>query len=536
MGISNYRERRVLFAVTWAIVIGLVLVGCGTTAAPTASPATEPPAPTEAPPTPVPPTPVPPTPVPPTPEPKVLNYCHRFDATGLSPDIASFWSQLGVVEGLTRLDPEAVLQPALATEWTMTGDKTWEFKLREGVTFHNGEPFNADAAAFALNRYSGLENARPELKGASVVAQDEYTIEITTQAHCPFLPQLFTNYATGIMHSDAFDAEGNGVEVIGTGPYQYVEWVKDEYATLGKNPDYWRGEPKIDTVNLPRIKDVHTRATMLRTGEIDIARGLSIEDAKALQAESDIVITETPQTRYRVIYFNNSAPPFDDVRVRQAINYAIDREALVKYVLEGYGTVAQGPFLPTLPWGNSDIKGYAYDPDRAKALLKEAGQENLTFTLMTYSSRPTLPLVAQAVQAQLAEIGVTVDLQVGEYSACKKAVTDNTHEAILIARGPVYGGYEPTTLYASDYSCEGNYNWSVYCNADFDARLAEAQATDDTEARYAISQELEQMLVADAVDAFLNYYVGLDGYRKNVSGFVAHRLEMGPPMHLIDIQ
>ena len=524
MSTSSSRERSVLFALTWAVVIVLLLVGCAAPAAPTPTPK------------PAEPTKVPPTPVPPTPEPKELNFCHRFDATGLSPDIASYWVQLGVVEGLTRLDPEAVLQPALATEWEVTGDKTWEFELRKGVAFHNGEPFNAEAAAFALNRYSGLENARPELKGMLVAAKDEYTIEITTPTHCPFLPELFTNYTTAIMHEDAFDAEGNGIAVIGTGPYQYVEWVKDEYATLKKNSGYWGGEPKIDIVNLPRIKDVHTRGTMLRTGELDVARGLDIEDAKALQSESDIVIVETPQTRYRVIYFNNSQPPFDDVRVRKAINYAIDRDALVKYVLEGYSEAAQGPFLPTLPWGNPDIKGYGYDPDAAKALLKEAGQENLSFSICTYTSRPTLPLVAQAVQAQLADIGVTVDLQVGEYSACKKLVTDNTHEAILIARGPVYGGYEPTTLYASDYSCDGNFNWSVYCNPDFDALLAEAQATDDTEARYAISKDLEQMLVDEAANVWLNYYVGLDGHRSNVSGFMPHRLEMGPPMHLIDIQ
>jgi len=522
MRTRSSRERRVLFVVTSIVLLSLVLAGCKPAPTPT--------------PKPVAPTKVPPTPIPPTPEPKVLNYCHRFDATGLSPEIASFWEQLGVVETLTWLDPEGVLQPALATEWKPTGDKTWEFRLREGVTFHNGEPFNAEAAAFALNRYAGLTKARPELRDLVAVVKDEYTIEITTKKHCPYLPQMFTNYTSGIMPAAAFDAEGNGIAVIGTGPFEFVEWIKDEYATLKKNPNYWGGEPKVDIVNLPRIKDVHTRATMLRTGELDIARGLDIEDAKALQSDPDIVITETPQTRYRVIYFNNSKPPFDDVRVRKAINYAIDREVIVKYILEGYGEVAQGPFLPTLPWGNPNLKGYNYDPDAAKALLKEAGQENLTFSLMTYSSRPTLPLVAQAVQAQLAEIGVTVDLQVGEYSACKKAVTDNAHDAILIARGPVYGGYEPTTLYASDYSSNGNFNWSAYSNPEFDALLAKAQATDDTEARYALCQELEQMLVDDAVDAFLNYYVGLDGYRKNVTGFVAHRLEMGPPMHLIDIQ
>jgi len=502
-----------------ALVLAGLVVGCTATPAPTSKP-----------------TEVPPTPVPPTPEPKVLNIGPRFDAKGLSPDMTNQWTKYGVVENLTYLDPEGNLVPALATEWKVTGDRSWEFKLREGVTFHNGKPFNAEVAVFALNRYFGLDSARSELKGASAVVKDDYTIEVTTKKHIPYLPQLFTNYTTGIMHPDAFDAEGNATKVIGTGPYMLEEWVKDEYATLKKFADYWGGVPNIDTINLLRIPDPHIRATMLKTGELDIARGIPIADAKAFESDSDIEVFVTPQTRYRVIYFNNSKPPFDDVRVRKAINYAIDREALVKYVLEGYGTVAQGPFLPTLPWGNPDLKGYNYDPEAAKALLKEAGAENLSFTLMTYTSRPELPLLAQAIQAQLAEIGVTVEIQAGEYSACKKAVSNNTHEAVLIARGPVYGGYDPTTLYASDYASDGGYNWSKYSNADFDALLAKAQVTDDTAERYAICQELEQKLVDEAVDAFLNYYVGLDGVRKGVSGFAPHRLEMGTPMHFLDIE
>ena len=105
----------------------------------------------------------------------------------------------------------------------------------------------------------------------------------------------------------------------------------------------------------------------------------------------------------------------------------------------------------------------------------------------------------------------------------------------MIARGPVYGGYDPTTLYASDYSTDGGFNWSIYHDSDFDARLAEAQATDDTATRYALCQELEQILVDEAVNVFLNYYVGLDAVRKNVSGFTPHRLEMGSPMHFLDV-
>lgn len=365
--------------------------------------------------------------------------------------------------------------------------------------------------------------------------KDGHTIEITTKEPIPYLPQLLTDYTTGIMHPDAFNADGEAVRVIGTGPYEVVEWVKDEHATLTRFAGYWGGVPRIDTVNLLRIPDPHTRATMVRTGELDIARGIPIADAQAMLVDSDIEVIVTPQTRYRVIYLNNSAPPFDDVRVRKAVNHAIDREALVEYVLDGYGTVAQGPFLPALPWGNPDIQGYAYDPDKAKALLREAGQENLTFSLCTYSSRPSLPLIAQAVQAQLADIGVTVDLQVGEYSACKKAVSERTHQAVMIARGPLYGGYDPTTLYASDYSTGGGFNWSIYHNVGFDDRLAEAQATDDAATRYALCQQLEQTLVDEAVGVFLNYYVGLDAVRKNVTGFAPHPLEMGSPMHVLDI-
>jgi peptide/nickel transport system substrate-binding protein len=526
MTIHSSRQRRALCAVTCALVIGLVLAGCAAPATPTP---TAKPKPATA-------TPVPPTPVPPTPVPKVLNFGPLFDAKGLSPDMDNFWTKLGCVENLTYLDSDGSLIPALATEWTITGDKSWEFTLREGVTFHNGQPFNAEAAVFALNRYFGLDSARSELKGATASATGDYLIQITTAQHIPYLPQLFTDYTTGIMHADAFNADGEATTVIGTGPFKMIEWVKDEYATLHKFADYWGGEPHIDIINLLRIPDLHTRATMVKTGELDIARGIALTDAKAMMNDPNIVIMVTPQTRYRVIYFNNSAPPFDDVRVRKAINYAIDREALVEYVLEGYGSVAQGVFLPTLPWGNPDLKGYNYDPDAAKALLKEAGQEDLTFTLCSYTSRPSLPLIAQAVQAQLAEIGVTVELEVGEYSACQKAVSDLTHEAVLIARGPLYGGYDPTTLYASDYASDGGYNWSIYRNPEFDALLSQAQATDDPDTRYTLSQELEKLVVDEAVDVFLSYYVGIDAVRANVTGFTPHRLEMGSPMHLLDIE
>ena len=521
--------RKCKYWIAALIVIGLVLAGC---AGPEATPS-ESTAPTMPPEQPEAPTAEPP---PPTEEPKVLNLGPLFDAKGLSPDLTNFWSNYGVVENLTNLDPEGVLVPALAVEWEMTGDKTWEFTLREGVSFHNGTPCDADAVVFALTRYVGLDSARSELKGATIAAKDALTVEITTPEHVPYLPQLLTNYTTGIMAPEAFDAEGNATEVIGTGPYILVEWIKDEHATLTKNASYWGGMPKVDTINLLRIPDTHTRATMVTTGELDIAEGIPIADAIAMADDPNIVVIETPQTRYRVVYLNNSAPPFNDVRVRKALNYAVDRDAMVAYILEGYGSVAQGPFLPTLPWGNPDIKGYTYDLEAAKALLKDAGAENLTFNLCTYTSRAELPLLAQAYQAQLAEIGVTVNLEVGEYSACQKSVSDGTHEAILIARGPVYGGYDPMTLYASDYACDGNYNWSSHCDPEFDALLAEAQPVDDTATRYQYSQQIEQMLVDEAVNVFLNYYVGLVAVRSNVSGYVPHRLEMGSPMHLVDIQ
>ena len=529
-------EKRVLAALSLLAIVGLLAVGC--TATPTEVPATEVPAaevpPTEPPAAEVPPTEVPPTEAPPT-EPKVLNMSPTFDAKGLSPDMTNFWTKYGAVENLTTLNDDAALAPALALAWERTDDNSWEFELRQGVAFHNGEPFDADVAAFALNRYFGLETASGPLKGAIATAKDEFTLQITTLDPAPFLPHLFMNYTTGIMHPDAFGADGVATEVIGTGPYQVIEWVKDEHATLEKFAGYWAAEPKIDTINLLRIPDPHTRATMVRTGELDIAEGIPIADAIDMEGDGNIQVFATPQTRFRVIYLNNSAPPFDDVRVRQAINYAIDRDAMVDYVLEGYGTVAQAPFLDTLPWGNPGIDGYTYDPDKAKQLLAEAGQEQLSFRMMTYSSRAELPLLAQAAQAQLAEIGVTVDLQVTEYSALKKAVSDQDFDALLIARGPLYGGYDPTALYSSDYTTDGSYNWSLYHNGEFDARLAEAQSNDDSAARYAICQELEQDLVDQAVNAFLNYYVGLDAVRSNVSGFKPHTLELGSPMHLLDI-
>jgi peptide/nickel transport system substrate-binding protein len=542
MNMSMYFRKSLILGVVFTIVF--FAAGCSTAATP-AIPETEaPPEQTEAPPEEtealpeeteaLPEQTEEPQAEPTEPETKEINIGPNFDAKGLSPDLTNFWTVFGVVENLTTLDPEGDLVPALAIEWEMTGNETWDFTLREGVQFHNGQPLNADAVASALNRYIGLESARTELQGATITAIDEYTIEITTQKHEPYLPQLMTDYTMGIMAPEAFDGDGNPVEVIGTGPFVLVEWIQDEHATLMKFDDYWGDSPKVDRINLLRIPDPHTRATMIRTGELDIAEGMPVTDAISLAGESDIDVFEVPQTRYRVIYLNNSAPPFDDVRIRKAINYAIDRDALVEYILEGYGSVAQSPFLPTLPWGTNEIEGYSYDPDTAKALLEEAGAENLTFSLCTYTSRAELPLLAQAIQAQLAEIGVTAELEVGEYSACQKSVSDGTHEAVLIARGPLYGGYDPMTLYASDYACDGGYNWSSYCDPEFEALLSEAQVVDDLSKRYELSQDMEQFLVDKAVDVFLNYYVGIDATRSDVTGYIPHPLEMGSPLQLVD--
>jgi len=442
-------------------------------------------------------------------------------------------SYIGMLETLVKVDYDGNMVPSLAESWSQVDDTTWEFKLRQGVSFTNGEPFNADAVVKALNY---IKNAPTPPRGitaetfTSIEAVDEYTVHIKTATFDALVPNRLTSPCTGILAPSAYIAESGPIDPFntGTGPFILSDEVPDQSLTMVKNPNYWGGDVKLDKATVLFVPDPQIRSGMLQTGELDINIHVPPEQLPILAGDPDITVERMETPRTTTLHLNMSRPPFNDLKVRQAIGYAIDKQAIVDATLEGVGAPAIGPIAPSEPWVNPDLVGQPFDPEKAKALLAEAGYEEgeLTVGLWTYPTRANLPLTAIAIQDMLADVGVTVEVRLAPYDPMEPDVLAGNYDMFIVSRNHVLDSFDPEGFFTSDYSCEGTYNMDLFCDENFDKLLVESRGLTDMEARYEIYRQLQSILVDEqAVGNFLNYTEILDGYRNNVLNFKVHPLE-----------
>ena len=442
-------------------------------------------------------------------------------------------SYIGILETLVKVDYDGNMVPSLAESWEQVDDTTWQFNLRKGVTFTNGEPFNADAVIKSLNY---IINSPTPPRGitkdtfASIEAKDENTVLIKTAVKDTLVPNRLTSPVTGIMAPSAYKAESGPIDPFntGTGPFILTEEVPDQSLTLVKNPNYWGGKVNLDKVTVLYVPDAQIRAGMLQTGEIDLDIHVPVEQVPVLKEDPNLQILELQTPRTTTLHMNLKKAPFNDVKVRQAINYALDKQAIVDATLEGIGAPATGPIAPSEGWFNTELKGYNYDPEKAKALLAEAGiaEGSLTVSLWTYPTRANLPPTAVAIQKMLGDVGINVDIRIAQYDPMEPEVLGGNYDMFIISRNHVLDTYDPQGFFSSDYSCKGSFNMDQFCDEKFDELLAQASTLTDPEARNDIYRQLQTILVDDqAVGAFLNYTVIIDGVSNRVQNFKIHPLE-----------
>jgi peptide/nickel transport system substrate-binding protein len=448
-------------------------------------------------------------------------------------DDAFSMSYIGVLETLVKVDYDGFMVPCLAESWTQVTDTTWQFTLRQGVTFTNGEPFNAAAVVNALNY---IKNSPTPPRGItadtflSIEATDDYTVVITTATFDALVPNRLTSPNTGILAPSAYTAASGPVNPFntGTGPFILTNEIPDQSLTVVKNSNYWGGNVNLDEVTILYVPDVQIRAGMLQTGEIDIDIHVPVEQLPILAQDSSISILRMQTPRTTTLSLNMSRPPFNDLRMRQAVAYAIDREAIVIATLEGIATPGVGPISPPEAWVNPDLAGYPYNPDMARQLLAEAGyaEGELTVGLWTYPDRPYLPTSAVAIQGMLADVGINVEVRVAQYDPMIPDVTAGNFDMFLASRNHVLDNFDPEGFFSSDYTCTGSYNLNLFCDPQYDTLLAEARTLTDVEARYAIYRQLQSILVDEqCVGIYLNYTEIVDGVRSNVVNFRIHPLE-----------
>ncbi len=310
--------------------------------------------------------------------------------------------------------PELKLVPKLATSWEIVNPTTWRFKLRQGVKFHNGQELTSEDVKFTFEAANGPRSVKRSLVAQidKVEAIDRYTVQVVTkQPDAALLARLAYLY---ILNKAAYekDAEEYGRNPVGTGMFQVVKWDKDQQLVLQAFANYWGPKARAAKLTVKPVKEATARLSELQTGRADIIRGVPVEMAKELGRDNQVQVIVARGVRQIYYPLNALKPPFNDKRVRQAVNYAVDREAIVKNILEGYGEVRTGPFSPK-QWGaDPAVKGYTYDLQKARQLLREAGYPNgidVTWDITSGTAVKDVE-IGEAVANMLRQVGIRVQL------------------------------------------------------------------------------------------------------------------------------
>src|SRR2546428_379049 len=385
-------------------------------------------------------------------------------------------------------------KPMLAESWRIVNDTTWEFKLRKGVRFHNGEPFTAHAVKATIDYALDPANKTHFTAAAywglvrEVQVVDDHTVRFLTKQPWPNLIDSASLTNGLIMPAKALRELGPaklGEKPIGTGPFKFVEWRRDERLVLERNPDYWPGPAGVSRVTFRFIREFSARMAALLSGEIDIMKDVPPHAVEAVERSGRARLRATVSSRINYLALVNLKPgPMQDVRVRRAMNHAVDVEELIKQVLKGRATRMCGPPAPP----NADYapaECYTHDPARAHALFKEAGVDpsRLVLTLDTPSGRYPLDKdVSLAIAAQLQRIGIKVNVVVNEWGThLDKIKNRNTGDMFFLGWGPALHGQgtmQPLFLHDQTYSSYGN-------NAVLNEKIARAATLLDPKARAA---------------------------------------------------
>ncbi|MFC2031347.1 ABC transporter substrate-binding protein [Chloroflexota bacterium] len=499
---------------------------------PTEVPPTDvPPEPTEVPPTDVPPTEVPPTEVPPTdvpPEPTELRIGLSLDVESMDPffvNQAAGWSVVhALFDHLVDRDFEGNIVPALATEWTATEDPpSIEFTLRDDVTFHNGEPFTAESVKFSVERMLAEEEAPNQGKFTaidSVEAVDDYTVKFNlNRADGTLFDSLTSRLAMlPAAYFAEVGAEGFAEAPVGTGPFSFVEWLPDDHVTLAANDDYWEGSykgmPMVDTVVFRPIPEAATRAAELEAGGVDLIQDVTPDQMDDLEAAGLVVLPdEAYQLQYVFFTTDNEEDPTYDVKVRQALNYAVDVDAIIENLLSGLGSRIASPIGPGYLGYNPDAEPYPYDPDMARTLLAEAGYaEGFETTLDSTTAGHTD--VIDAVAGYLSEVGVDVTVQEYELGQFNQNWMDRTQSMLWAARWGNTPDPQSIELFAS---CNG---WITrYCNEEVTAHLEAARDTLDQDQRAVEYSAASQLMRDDPLAIYINTAAQIYGLSAGVENF-----------------
>ncbi|MDT8860267.1 glutathione ABC transporter substrate-binding protein [Alkalihalobacillus sp. MEB130] len=442
-----------------------------------------------------------------------------------------------IYDALVYLDSNSEIQLGLAESLEQIEDTVWEAKIREGVLFHDGTQLNAEAVKLSLDRVRDPEVASPVAFLFGMVTEvrvvDDYTLQIETEFPFAPLPSHLAHTAGSIISptviEQSYEDLANGGSPFaaanenpsGTGPFKFETQEPGNSVTLSKNEDFLGEEKaKVDSLTFKVIPESATRIAELETGSIDINTTVFPNDITRLESNSEIAVQTVNSARLAYLGFNTEVAPFDDVNVRKAIHMAINKEALVVGILDGFGIPANGAISPRVNGYSDNIDSIPYNLEEAKLLLAEAGYaDGFDVTLLTDDNRERQDL-AVVLQDQLSELGINVSIDTYEYGTYLERAGLGQSEIFLGSWGTVtldadYGLYP--VFHSDNVGAPGNRSRIV--NAELDELLEAARQESDHNARVTLYEQVHNKLAEESPYAYLYFPDNLSSVRSDVEGF-----------------
>lgn len=438
---------------------------------------------------------------------------------------ATFQILNNVLDTLTFFDDDMNLIPWLAESWERSEDGlTWTFHLREGVMFSNGRELTAEDVKWTFDRLLDPDIAsgnafRVGGAGTTIEVVDPYTVAITTPSPVAVLPTaLAANKSTGILAPESVEDDGTVSVPIGTGPFVISEVEGTTRLVLERNDGYWQeGLPYLDAVEIIPVTDDTSREQGLLGGEYDWIFTIPPQNFQNLEANENVVVDTAPRLAYDYFGLNLNREPFNDVRVRQAIAYAIDRQQICDFAFFGLCNATHGPTGEGSPW-YFPYAPYERDLDMARQLLDEAGYgDGFTMEIMPAVGFEETIRGAQIVQQQLAEVGITVEITPEEFSTWLERQGSGDFDAFMLSW---LGLTDVEDYFYLQHRTGQTFNFTGYSNPEFDELVDEGRTVEDFDERYAIYEQANQILVDEAAYIYLYIKREVKAYAPYVQGYV----------------
>lgn len=436
-------------------------------------------------------------------------------------------------------DKDLNIQPGLAESWKAIDELTWEFKLRQGVKFTDGSPFNAEVVKANIDRMQDPEVASPRASLVGMIKEvkvvDEYTVQLVTEyAFSPLLAHL-AHSAVSMISAEAIKLDYEKLKAgekagaylaqnpVGTGVFKLESWNPGQEVKLVANADYWGDKAKVERVTFKVVSEEGTRIAELETGYAHIIDPVSPSSISRIESTDGMSLNRQASLSLSYIGFNNNKEPFNDVRVRQALSMAINKDEIISGIYEGTGIPAVGPLAPDVNGYDATVKPIEHNIDKAKELLKEAGYEGGFSTTIWTNDNPERIKIAEYVQSKLKELNVEVKIEVVEWGAYLAQTAEGKHDMFVLGWSTVtadadYGMYE---LFHSKNAGEpGNRTFTK--DPELDKLLDDGRKENDPEQRKLIYKQAQEKLVELAPMLYIHHQEYLNGVSSKVEGFWRH--------------